>query len=281
MPESDLATRFAHVFRAWKDDATQDLLHAPPGALNRSIRDGMAHATKPIEAGMRGGAGAPVNAIVHSDDGPKVVSFVFNGRSAAVEAYIRHYRENRIAELTREQEQNVHEILLDSARAGATPQGMAQQIRETIGLTRQQALAVANFRDGLEQLDPTVLGRALRDKRFDPTITKAIKEQKPLTAEQVAKMTDAYHRRYLAYRAMTIARTEGVGAANNGHMAAVQDVAGRMPGLRGSQDVDCHQRRPHQAGSSGAARADGDWHRHPLHRRTQANRRDRHRHVAA
>jgi len=89
---------------------------------------------------------------------------------------------------------------------------------------------VMNYKGERETLNPAAIARKLRDGRFDKTLRRAIDENRPLSADQVQAMTDAYHRKFLAHRAMTIARTEGVGAANNGHIAAVDDLLEKNPG---------------------------------------------------
>ena len=45
----------------------------------------------------------------------------------------------------------------------------------------------------------------------------------------VHRMVDNYQARYIALRATTIARTEGVGAANNGHVEAVRGFLDQNP----------------------------------------------------
>src|SRR5574340_724298 len=86
-----------------------------------------------------------------------------------------------------------------------------------IGLTQNQLQAVRNFREMLET-QPTmeVLNRALRDKRFDSTLLKAIKTGQRLRQEQIDAMVGRYFDRALNYRAKMIARTETLRASNAG-----------------------------------------------------------------
>jgi hypothetical protein len=133
--------------------------------------------------------------------------------------------------LADEQLDTVKSVLIEAAKTGAPPAEIARRIRQSIGLAADQAQAVGRYRQELKALDPSALQRGLRDQRYDAVFQKAIADQQPLSLERLDRMVDAYHRKYLAYRAMTIARTEGVAAANNGHMAAVQDLLDRNPGM--------------------------------------------------
>ena len=83
---------------------------------------------------------------------------------------------------------------------------------------------------------------------------RAIDDDEPLSDDQVTKMTDAYQRRYLAYRAMVIARTEGLRAANNGHVAAVKDFLDANSGftvVKTWMATDDEKTRPDHVGLDG------------------------------
>lgn len=90
--------------------------------------------------------------------------------------------------------------------AGQHPRTVARGIRQTLGLAPNQEQAVRNFRRMLVEGDAEALTRALRDRRFDGTLRKAL-SGKALTAEQVEHMAEAYRRRMLAFNAETHART--------------------------------------------------------------------------
>ena len=77
-----------------------------------------------------------------------------------------------------------------------------------VGLNGPQLQWVENMRGYLET-DPTrALTMTRRDKRFDKTINKSIRDGKPLSRVQIAKMLQSYNNRLLDLRARTIARTE-------------------------------------------------------------------------
>lgn len=226
--EQTIGERLADTFRRWRDAPAAQLLE--PGAdLKADIERGLRRAIAPVSEAMNRGAGAvPRMADVTPDEAMSVV-FSFDARNPRVASYIEQYREQRVRELADEQADTIRATILAGAMTGASTETMARQVRESIGLTAAQAAQVANFRAQLVALDPKALQRQLRDRRFDPTVLRAIRDGRPLSDEQVNKMVDAYHRRYLAYRATTIARTEGVGAANNGHVAALKDWLAQNP----------------------------------------------------
>jgi L-aminopeptidase/D-esterase-like protein len=73
----------------------------------------------------------------------------------------------------------------------------------------------------LQQQDPAVLTREMRDARFDRTIATAIAEEKKLTRAEISRMTQRYRERMLKYRAEVIARSEALPAV---HAAAEESV---------------------------------------------------------
>jgi hypothetical protein len=81
-----------------------------------------------------------------------------------------------------------------------------------IGLTAQQQGAVEAARDQLRSDDPAqlkaYLERKRRDKRFDRSVLKAIREEKPLPAEIAGKALRQYKNRLLQLRGETIGKNE-------------------------------------------------------------------------
>ena len=120
----------------------------------------------------------------------------------------------------------IQAVMLDGLRQGASADAIAAQLRQVIGLNLQQATAVLNFRRLLTAGDSAALQRALRDKRYDAAVRRALAARTPLSAEQVDAMVGAYAERMLIHRAETIARTESMQAAVSGiRNAYVQAVA--------------------------------------------------------
>lgn len=91
-----------------------------------------------------------------------------------------------------------------------------------LGLNQQQAQWVANMRRYLETGDYAALERmGLRDKRFK------FSEDKPPTAAQIERMTQAYANRLLRSRGLTIARTERGLAVNAGRIEGYRQGAAK------------------------------------------------------
>jgi hypothetical protein len=114
----------------------------------------------------------------------------------------------------------IRDVVLRAFNEGGHPFEQARTIRNLIGLTNRQGQAVTNFRNMLQSGDPAkmqeALERALRDRRFDPTVFRAIQQQAAIPKARVDRMVQRYYDRYLNYRARNIARTETLRASNAG-----------------------------------------------------------------
>ena len=121
-----------------------------------------------------------------------------------------------IRQFSEKQRLATREALQDGIRRGINPKAMAREFRGSIGLTDRQVRAVNNYRRMLEELDSTALKRKLRDGRFDRTVSRAIREGKPLSNQQINNMVGRYRSRYLKYRSEVIARTESLRAVHAG-----------------------------------------------------------------
>lgn len=135
---------------------------------------------------------------------------------------VRNYGFNMIRQVTDDTRNGIRAIVANAMEFGGHPSEQARQIKNLIGLTDSQAEAVANFRRLIEGKDRQALNRALRDRRFDGTLERALGSNptKELTPEQVDRMVDRYAARQLQARANTIARSETINAARIGTQAA-------------------------------------------------------------
>jgi hypothetical protein len=121
-----------------------------------------------------------------------------------------------VREFSAEQRAASRQALTEGIREGLNPRDMARRFRDSIGLTRRQERAVANFRRLLTDQSPEALERRLRDRRFDSTIRTAMRNEKALSTAQVDKMVERYRQRYLIYRSQVIGRTEALRSAHQG-----------------------------------------------------------------
>lgn len=119
-----------------------------------------------------------------------------------------------VRELSNEVRAGVEESIRRMTLEGKNPLATAREIRENLGLTAKQQQAVANYRKALENLDKNALERKLRDRRFDPRIDRAIRDNKALPSEVIDKYVERYRQKMVKQRAETIARTEALRNTN-------------------------------------------------------------------
>ena len=143
-----------------------------------------------------------------------------------------------IREITDETRDMVRDRVRQAIAGGENPRSAALDIvgrrtpgthRRTggmIGLTRTQEEWAQNARDELS--DPATarryLDRQARDRRFDASARRAVREGRPVPASVRQKMIDSYRSRLLRLRGEAIGRTEALGAVNAGRHESVQQA---------------------------------------------------------
>lgn len=155
------------------------------------------------------------------------VKINFDGRSPDTEDQAALNAARLVREIGDDQKNTLRAMELWGVQRGMSPPDIGRTMRESIGLTLSQAQAVQNYRRLLETGSTDALQRALRDQRFD-VAPAALADLNP---DQINQRVDAYRRRYLAYRATTIARYETLSAANGGAVNAIRTSiqAGTLP----------------------------------------------------
>lgn len=224
--ERSLARRLAALFREWLD---QPRRLGDEAAVAEALR-------KPLEeamlAGVRSAQIPPdVDGLPGVSDPDRVLAFSFDRRNAEVERRIEQYTLGRIRAISAESRDAIRAALIAGARMGLPVEEQARRLRDSIGLSPGQMDWVASYRRQLETLDPRVLSRALRDRRHDGPIARAIETNTPLSAEDIERYVGSYHRRALAYRATTIARTEALRGANTGMVETARVALLSMPDM--------------------------------------------------
>lgn len=168
---------------------------------------------------------------------------VFDVRAPAADLWLRTHTTDLIRQITEDQRTLIVEALRpllsgrDPMLTGDTPQKLALDLvgrispvtghREggILGLTREQAQWARNYEVSLGDVQAKVppsadaLTRQLRDKRFDRTVAKAIREGQPIPAKTRQAMVAAYRNRTLRYRAETIALNE---AGTSAHASQIE-----------------------------------------------------------
>lgn len=124
--------------------------------------------------------------------------------------------------------------IIESSTVGTNPRRIAQDFRDSIGLSAQGQVWVANYRRALEQGEYTrATGYELSSGQADRTLRSYADKEKQLTPAQIDDFVARYRENAITYRAETIARTE---ALANAHAAA--DDAMRQAISRGDVEAD-------------------------------------------
>lgn len=131
--------------------------------------------------------------------------------------FLRTYEMGLIRAMSSDALASVRTVIQNGVAAGRNPIDVARDVRQFIGLTDSQTQAVLNYRNALTQGSRDALSRALRDRRFDPTVARAVRGENALSSDQIDNMVSRYSARYLKYRSETIARTESIRALNAGN----------------------------------------------------------------
>lgn len=209
------------------------------GAIDAMFIDRAAYG--PLEEAIRqafnGGGVAAISAMpaLRDPDGHQIV-IRWDARNIAAENWIRDYSATRVAEIEADQIAGIRTALIDSLARGDNPTKAAKSIvgsvnRATgkreggiLGLTSQQAQFAQKAREELLSGDAGMLrnylDRGRRDRRFDTTVLRALKDQKPLGSDVVEKIVGRYSEGLLTLRGDTIALNETFNA-----MATAKDFA--------------------------------------------------------
>lgn len=170
------------------------------------------------------------------------VGFYFNMSDPGAVAWLRDHSSLLITRIVETQLKGIRAYLIDAMETGAHPRtaglnivgriNRATRMREggILGLSAPQERALTRARAELASGDPAqlraYLQRKSRDRRFDPTIRKAIAAKKPIPAEIAKNAATAYSNGLLKRRGEIIGRTESLTAVRaSKHQAYEQLVA--------------------------------------------------------
>jgi hypothetical protein len=156
-------------------------------------------------------------------DGTRVL-FQFGVRNLEAEALLRSQSSELVTRITEDQREALRIAFESGLSRGQNPTATALEVvgrisrvtgrREggLIGLTSRQVEFISRARESLLAGDVEGMRRYLdlqtRDRRYDRTVAKAIREGKPVLAEMVAKMIGRLSDRNLLLRGQTIALEE-------------------------------------------------------------------------
>ncbi|MCO6050845.1 phage minor head protein [Mesorhizobium sp. RP14(2022)] len=234
------------------------------------------------EAYNSGGQATVGNLPRLTDPAGNRIQFRFGVRNPEGEAWLRDHSATLVTRIVDDQRTAIRQALTDGLARGENPRRTALDVvgrisratnrREggVIGLTAAQERYVASARAELASGDAAALraylGRERRDKRFDRTIEKAIRDGKPLPADLITRITGRYSDRLLLLRGEMLARTETMVALSKSRDDAMrqQITAGKFM----AEDVtkkwrsagDSRVRHTHRALNGKAVPMDGVFH---------------------
>lgn len=201
--------------------------------LSRAAFSGLE--AKITEAFVAGGQGAVASM-------PAVVSigFRFDPGNQRAASWIRQFSGNLITGLVEGERQQARDFLADGMARGVHPRSVALDLvgrisRATgnregglIGLSAPQRAYVQAARIELTSADPKLLKhyltRTRRDRRYDRTVLKAIREGKAIDPDNASLMVTRYSARLVQLRGEVIARTEGLPAIRAAKHEAYQQL---------------------------------------------------------
>lgn len=141
----------------------------------------------------------------------------FNIASEDSMAWMEEMQSSITRSLVTEQQELARMVIADGRVRGLTDAQIAEEVRDSIGLTKEQYKHVSSYRRSLETGDyQNALGRKLGDKRSTSTLRAARSENKLLGAERIDRMVGRYRDRFVRSRADTVALTEANGASHAG-----------------------------------------------------------------
>jgi hypothetical protein len=162
------------------------------------------------------------------------MSISFDPTHSRAAEIIRANRLSFVTDFTNDQRRATLGALERAYRQGLGTAETARAFRDSIGLNPSQEAAVNNYRFQLESRSRRALDYALRDRRSDRTVERAIERGRPLPPATIDRMVDGYRRRTIALRAETIARTEGIRATSQAREEALDQMI-EQSGIRVEQ----------------------------------------------
>lgn len=135
-------------------------------------------------------------------------------------------------------QQVTQRAMIEGARDGISPRRIAQDFRDSIGLTPQQEEWVANHRRDLEAGNYlAATRRELSSGHADRTLRAAARDGRVLTPAQIDSQVEQYRSNALTYRAQMIARTESLANAHDASDDALRQAIDR--GNIDAEELEC------------------------------------------
>lgn len=171
---------------------------------------------------------------------PKTVraTFGFDGRHERAEAWVMRHAGVLIEGIREETLQMARDVIRAGIEAGHNPRKVAvdivgrkvgdRRVGGFLGLNSRQTNSILSGRAKLLSGDPALMRKylelKLRDRRFDRTIAKAIREGEKLSVADVDRIIAGHKSKALKYRGDVIARTESLNGLRAGRHEGFKQV---------------------------------------------------------
>lgn len=156
--------------------------------------------------------------------GDTILAIGFDPSHPRAAQLARASRLSLIREMVDDQRLAIRNAISAAFEQGTGTAGIARAFRGAIGLTSGQEQWVRSFETQLRELDARVLSRALRDRRYDRTLERVLRDRTPLSERQIEAMVERYRARALIYRSENIARTEALRATSQAREEALRQM---------------------------------------------------------
>jgi hypothetical protein len=227
--------RIARLFRAaiinLKDDIDLDEIAAllEAGRLEDAI-DLLKHAAEELGSASNLSFVTSGQSTAQFLTNAAVGRIVFDQVNTLAVAAMQANRLELIREFTNEQRSATSFALINAVEAGTNPRAAARTFRDSIGLTENGWKAIQTYRTSLERvgrdenMSTAALTHAVRDRRSDSVIRRAIRTNKPLDPDWIEKRVQFKINKAIANRAETIGRTEALRAVHQGNEEAYRQA---------------------------------------------------------
>lgn len=132
-----------------------------------------------------------------------------------------------IRSISEGQAQVIQTTILNGWASGQTKAQTARLIRGVIGLSPYQVQEVESYRRQLQTQSASALTRHFRDRRFDPTVNRALAGDTILSDDQIDRMVEAFRKKRVAYRAKFIAQDQSTNLIDAAREVAVLQIAAK------------------------------------------------------
>lgn len=191
--------------------------------------------------------------------------FGFDGRHYRAEQWVSQNVGELIEGITRDSIESTRRVILSGLQEGRSSRAVAREItgRQTgrkrvggyLGLNSNQTDSIISGRAKLASGDPKLmreyLNLELRNKRFDGSIKKAIREGRAITGKQLDRIIEAHRFKALGYRGRVIAKDQSHTALAAGREEGFQQLidSGRVSKVtaRWQHNLSEKPRRDHVA----------------------------------